>query len=120
MFHTSLSNQDRNNLIKDFNTNRDSTMVLVCSYSVNSAGMNLQGMCRNVHLFDTTSAESATAQAIGRVYRLSQVRMVRIYEYKVPDSFNIKQINRNIKKAIPGLVAELSSAIFHVNHSDEG
>ena len=64
VFHAHLTTIKRTQTTALFNESHDQCMVLVCSYSVNSAGMNLQHMCQNVHLFDTPLSEAITLQAI--------------------------------------------------------
>lgn len=78
-------------------------MVLVCSYYVSSADSNMQGLCRNSHQFDVPISDAYRSQPIGRVYRLGQTRIVEADDYVVRHSFNVRQIERNIKKAIPGM-----------------
>jgi hypothetical protein len=50
VFHSELNHFQRAKLIHEFTTNPSKTTVLVCSYYVNSAGSNLQGLCCHVHL----------------------------------------------------------------------
>lgn len=119
IFHAHLTNLERSELIKSFNESRTEVMVLVCSYSVNSAGLNLQHMCRNVHLFETALSEAIMMQAVGRVRRIGQQRIVKIYDYRVPKSFNERQAAKILEKSLPGLVAELNNTLFALNHSDK-
>ncbi|RHZ59614.1 hypothetical protein CDV55_101290 [Aspergillus turcosus] len=42
VFHASLGFSERASLINEFTTERDKCMVLICSYSVNAAGLSLQ------------------------------------------------------------------------------
>jgi hypothetical protein len=42
VFHAGLTSMERANLVKEFNESKNTAMVLVCSYLVNSAGLNLQ------------------------------------------------------------------------------
>jgi hypothetical protein len=51
VFHASLGFAERASLIYEFITERDKCVVLVCLYSVNAAGLNLQQLSWNVHLF---------------------------------------------------------------------
>ncbi|KAM5448074.1 hypothetical protein MaudCBS49596_005660, partial [Microsporum audouinii] len=120
VYHAALTTKERAELVREFCTSSTSAMVLVCSYSVNSAGMNLQAKCRNIHLFDTAMSEAITRQAIGRCARLGQTRIVKVYEYRVPRSFNIRQVTNNVQKAIPGMIAELNRGIFTVEGNDDG
>lgn len=45
VFHSELSIDQRHKLINRFTTKDDDAPVLVCSYQVNSAGVNLQAKC---------------------------------------------------------------------------
>src|SRR5947207_15342344 len=53
-------------------------------------------------------------QAIGRVRCLSQKCIVKIYNYTVLNSFNIKQLENNLIKMISDLVAELNDELFNI------
>jgi superfamily II DNA/RNA helicase len=67
VFHASLGFAERASLIYEFITERDKCVVLVCSYSVNAAGLNLQQLSWNVHLFSEGTLKSIVDQAISRV-----------------------------------------------------
>lgn len=99
-------------LIETFNSKPDECMVLVCLYGVGASGLNLQSMCRNVHLFDAARSQAAVDHAIGRTCRLGQSRSVLVHEYRLKKSFHDEMILRNRKKAQPGMVTDLSTAIF--------
>lgn len=112
VLHSGLSVSDRGVLIQRFTTLRDECMVLVCNYSIGSAGLNLQGLCRNVHIFNPGLSSSIADQAIGRVWRLGQERVVLVYEYRLAGTFNMELVERNKLKSIPGLVAEMSKNVY--------
>lgn len=114
VFHAELDGAERQDIIEEFTTQPVDAMILVCSYYVNSAGSNLQGMCRNVHLFDVPTSEAMLNQAVGGSRRLGQLKIVKVYEYIVEDSFNIKQLNNSMNKVIPTLVAELNSDFINL------
>jgi len=113
-----MSIKEREELVREFNEEPNKCMVLVCSYAVNSAGLNLQYRCRNTHLFDVPMSEAIVMQAVGRLRRLGQEKIVLVYEYRVPDSFNTRLIAKNVEKVIPGLIAELNRAEFSINVKD--
>ncbi|WEW58547.1 hypothetical protein PRK78_004015 [Emydomyces testavorans] len=119
VLHAGLSDSDQKTICRRFDRDRSSCPVLVCSYSVNPAGLNLQHLCQNVHLFDTAGSQSITEQAIGRVWRLGQVRQVKVYSYNVPDSFNSRQMQKMMEERIPGLIMELNRAILESNEGSE-
>ena len=87
--------------------------VLACSFFVNSTDSNLQALCRNCHLFDTPMSEALLGQAVGHNHPLGQQRVVKVYEYSITDSFNARQLRRNVRKA----VAEFATRMNEVNFS---
>ncbi|EGD97711.1 hypothetical protein TESG_05112 [Trichophyton tonsurans CBS 112818] len=115
-----LSVSEREHLVQAFTTDPERVMVLVCSYNVSSTGLNLQKLCRNVVIFSPPTSKASQDQAIGRVKRLGQTHVVHVYEIRVRDSFNIRQVITNITKAVPALVADLNSRIFHIEEADMG
>ena len=64
IFFADLSQREREEMVWFFMTDCTAINVLVCSYSVNSSGMNLQWLCHNVHLFETAMSEPVAMQAI--------------------------------------------------------
>ncbi|EZF68463.1 hypothetical protein A7C99_4982 [Trichophyton rubrum] len=111
---------EREHLVQAFTTDPERVMVLVCSYNVSSTGLNLQKLCRNVVIFSPPTSKASQDQAIGRVKRLGQTHVVHVYEIRVRDSFNIRQVISNITKAVPALVADLNSRAFHIEEADMG
>ncbi|PIG82055.1 hypothetical protein AARAC_000260 [Aspergillus arachidicola] len=71
VYHSGWNLTDRGKLIEKFNHSPSECMVLINSFSVNSAGLNLQNQCRNVHLFSPTTSKAS--------------RIVLVYEYIVED-----------------------------------
>jgi len=119
VLHAELKSNERQEMIHEFVTKPKNAMVLVCSFYINSSGSNLQALCRNVHLWDIPMSEALLMQAIGRVRRLGQKRIVKVYDYTVLNSFNIKQLENNLAKMIPGLVAELSDELFNITFNQD-
>lgn len=78
-------------------------MILIMSYMVNSATLNLQRFCRNVHLFSVDLARAIVKQAIGRVSKVDQTNTPQVLDYRVPDSFQVILTNRDTEKALPGI-----------------
>ncbi|GKZ61541.1 hypothetical protein AnigIFM49718_008260 [Aspergillus niger] len=111
MLHSNLDHKERNDMVNNFNTHRDSYMILIMSYLVNSAGLNLQRFCRNVHLFSVALARAIIEQAIGRVNRVGQTQVVQVFDYRVPDTFQISLNNRASQKALPGVLTDMSSSL---------
>lgn len=115
VFHAGLSVHECSVLIKQFTWDAASCSVLVCSYGVNAAGLNLQNMCQNIHLYSPRMSKSVVDQAIGRVSRLGQTQIVLVYEYQLDNKFNLMLVKWNKLKAIPGLVADMSCDEFLVD-----
>lgn len=113
VYHADLDANDREKLLHQLNNKEGAYTVLICSCYVGSAGSNLQRLCRNSHQFDVPMSESIRMQAIGRIHRLGQSKIVKVYDYVVDHSFNVRQIAKNIKKAIPGMAAQLSPEFFY-------
>lgn len=103
---------ERENLLDNFNLFADRCMVLICTYGINLTGVNLQAMCRNVHLFDAAMSQSVVDQAIGRVCRLGQSRTTLIYEYKLDKSCLTDIQSRSQIQAAPGLVTEIAREMY--------
>lgn len=72
---------------------------------MNGVGLNLQGKCWNVHLFDPAPSKDAQFLAIGRSYRLGSKHDVLVIEYFVQGSFNERVVNVQILRSLPGLMA---------------
>jgi hypothetical protein len=49
-------------------------------------------------------------QAIGRVRRLGQKSVVKISEYHLAKSFEIKQLSNNVSKVLPALAMQINNA----------
>jgi hypothetical protein len=110
--HAHLTQSQRDDLVENFNTKEDSHYVLICSYKVNAAGLNLQEKCRNVHLFTFGTSMAVTDQAIGRVIRIGQRDNVFIFEYRNMGFFHESICARNLQMAIPALFTSLNNDLF--------
>jgi hypothetical protein len=64
-------------------------------------------------------SEAILMQAIGRVRRLGQRRIVKIYDYSVKKTFNSRQINNNLAKVIPNMVAQLNNSLFKLSFNED-
>jgi hypothetical protein len=114
VYHADLSQCERDRMVQDFTTNPHGCMVLICSYYVNAAGSNLQPLCRNSHHFDIPTSESLLKQAIGRLKRCGQRKVVKIYKYIVSNSFNMLILGRALTKGLLDLAAMLNGDIFEM------
>jgi len=77
------------------------------TYSTSSAGLNLRKQCQNAHLFSPPTSHVVN-QAISRVCRLGQTKIILIYEYLTNNTFQYWLHRRGIAKALPGIITELS------------
>jgi len=89
VLHTKMNNFECHELIHEFTIDFEKVMVLICFYYVNFVGSNLQALCHNVHLWDIPFSKVILMQAIGRVRKLEQKKIVKIYNYTMKNSFNM-------------------------------
>jgi hypothetical protein len=53
-------------------------------------------------------------QAIGRVRRLGQKSVVKVYDYHLVKSFDIKQLSNNVSKVLPALAMQINNADWNL------
>ena len=113
--------QARREIINSFQHDNgpEGIQVLIGTYALGSAGINLQNLCRNVHLFDPPGSDAIGIQAVGRVRRIGQLREVKVFEYYVQGTVNEFQRWKNLQKALPGVLAQLNNRIFQGKESSE-
>jgi len=110
---STLDPSERQALQRDFNEPildpevRSDVEVLVASYYTNGVGLNLHHDCASCHLLDQPPSQAARQQAIGRTYRLGQKRTVEVVEYNLIKSFDINQLSRVTKRALPAAMSFL-------------
>jgi SNF2 family DNA or RNA helicase len=119
-YHAGLAQGVRDKLVEDFNGSGDTHHVLVCSYMVTAAGLNLQTRCRNVHLYSAAMSVSVIEQSIGRVVRVGQNFVVFIYDYRAMDSFHETMVARMHIKAMAGMLTELNDNMFSMEPTHAG
>lgn len=108
VFHASLDTSQRTQMINLFIHDTEKVRVLISSYSVNSAVLNLQNLCRNVHLLSPATSSAILDQAIGRICRFGQRHVVLVYDYQVQKTINTVILNRNNSKALPFIVMDMA------------
>ena len=91
---------------------QDLCIVLIYSYYINSMGSNMQVQCWNYYLFDLLLSDSLEIQAIRCILYLGQQSIVKMYSYIITDSFNVKQLIKNIEKALPEITTQLNMSLF--------
>ncbi|KAL1961924.1 hypothetical protein VTN77DRAFT_753 [Rasamsonia byssochlamydoides] len=45
--------------------------------------------------------------------------LMLVYEYRVQDSFNMRQVESSSMKAVAGIIAELNADVFEINVADD-
>jgi hypothetical protein len=107
-FLSTMSPKSRRDTVEAFNKSDDRCEVLICNYTSNSCGLNLQHKCHNVYIFDNSPSASAWHQAIGRTFRAGQPHTVYVCEVTTENTFSGYVLDKHIVKAIPGIVAFLN------------
>jgi hypothetical protein len=118
VFEIYMNISEHAELVRKFTENHDKFMILVCFYVMNSTDLNLQKLCRNIHLFNILINETALMQAISCIRCLEQIFMIKIYKYTVKKFFNIYQLTNNVFKSVSELVAELNHDVFMMKLSN--
>lgn len=67
MFASHLTTKQQADLVTEFTTSQDTTMILIGSYFMGSVGLNLQPLCWQVILFNSPPSQPMGLQAIGCV-----------------------------------------------------
>ena len=67
IFHAKLNHNEWQKLIKQFIIKFNECMMFICSYYVNSAKINLQRLCCNVHLYDMSISDTIIMQTVNWV-----------------------------------------------------
>lgn len=89
-------------IIYQFTLNTNSYHVLITNFYMNSAGLNLQVICQNIHLFSTDTFSSVIKQAFGRMCYLGQTKSYA----KVEGTFQVGLARKNQAKALLSLILE--------------
>jgi hypothetical protein len=113
-----LTVAERDTLVQSFQEKEDEVQILICSYSVSCAGLNLQALCRTVIEFELAPCEGVRQQMIGRVRRRGQTRWCRHICLTVKDSFNTQQTAMSLLKGLPALMTQLNLEIFGGSEAD--
>jgi hypothetical protein len=115
-YTSELQQSERAALVNSFTTDPSSCYVFIGGFNVGSVGLNLQLLCNHALDFDCAPNKGAQDQAIGRLRRLNQPHSVERFELSVYGSFQDRQIQNSIMKAIPGAMAELT---LNVNEEED-
>jgi hypothetical protein len=109
---------ERDALVHSFQEDKTKAQVLICSYSVSCAGLNLHKLCRTVIEFEPAPCEGVRQQMIGRVRRKGQQRWCRHICLAVKDSFNTRQTAMSLLKGLPALMTQLNLEVFGGSDAD--
>ena len=90
VLHTELKFNKHQKMIHEFVIKSKNIMILICSFYINFSEFNLQNLCYNIHFWNISMSEILLMQAIEHVRCLDQKHIVKIYNYIILNSFNIK------------------------------
>ncbi|CRG88522.1 putative ATP-dependent helicase C23E6,02 [Talaromyces islandicus] len=113
IFHAKLTMKEREQLIREF-TSEGGCMVLIISVAVNCFGLNLHGMCNEMHFYDIPMTKALLEQAIGRLRRFGQLWVVIVHIYVVKESWNMRQLAKADEKAMASVICDLNMNIFNM------
>ena len=118
VLHTELKFNECQKMIHEFVIKLKNVMILICSFYINFSEFNLQNFCCNVHFWNILMLKILLMQAIEHIRCFDQKCIIKIYNYTVLNSFNIKQLENNLIKMILDLVTELNDKLFNIifNH----
>ena len=116
-YTSKLSQAERTGLVNSFVNEPQASHVFIGGFNVGSVGSNLQLLCNHCLDFDAAPNKGAQDQAIGRLRRLNQLLSVERFELSVEGSFQSRQIQNSIMKAIPGAMAELTLNVNEVENT---
>ena len=120
LFASHLTDREKEDVKEAFNTPNRSGTVMIMSYKIGNVGLNLQKACHHVHLFDPPPNDPMAYQAVGRSRRFGNPSaVVWVWEYYLQKSFNDRILALNIRKALPGLMAELSKEMFRQSDTED-
>ena len=114
VLHTELKFNECQKMIHEFVIKSKNVMILICSFYINFFRFNLQNFCCNVHFWNISMSEILLMQAIEHIKYFDQKHIVKIYNYIILNSFNIKQFKNNLIKMISDLIAELNDELFNI------
>ncbi|OJD15815.1 hypothetical protein AJ78_03957 [Emergomyces pasteurianus Ep9510] len=92
-------------IIADFNNPESSLQALLVSLKTGSQGVNLQYDCWNIVFIDIPPNYSMLMQAIGRCYRLGQLRKQNVWILSGKNSFDRYLEGNLVAKLVPQVIA---------------
>jgi hypothetical protein len=103
-----LNMKERNDATSAFNKEKDKAMILIGTFDVGSAGLNLQYLCHYAVFFDSAPNRGMASQASGRLWRMNQKETVVQFEMTMDQTFQSYIVTHTLQRSLPGVMAELS------------
>jgi hypothetical protein len=119
--HSGMSTKRRQVVVDLFHNDENSPAVLICTYLINSFGLNLHGNCRNTLLFSPAPSQPVEQQAIGRIRRIGQRFPQRVWRLYLRQSWDEWVEGNALVKFLPMLMADMSNTMSTTgdNNSEE-
>lgn len=117
MVTSDLTEPERRKIIADFCKENRKGKVLILSYHISAAGLNLQSTCHLAEHFDTPYNQATREQADGRIRRLGQTHDCYSWAFGIKGTFNDTQLANFISKAMANNYSEMNPEIFDVEVS---
>jgi hypothetical protein len=117
---TDLRAGELNKILGDFNSSDGKIQVLICSYMVSCAGLNMQKYCRTSIEYEPPPNEPVRKQELGRVRRRGQQSTwIRHITLLTKDTLNTKQDSEAILKNLPNLLTQLNMDVWGNGEDEE-
>ena len=101
------------NFVIKFITASETIMILIESYSMNFISLNLQSLCWNIILFNSSSLQPIDLQIIDCIHWISNSQTIIIVaEFLLKKTFNNQVTQLNIKKIFSIFMTELNFFLF--------
>ncbi|KAI9826779.1 MAG: hypothetical protein M1826_006574 [Phylliscum demangeonii] len=117
-YHSGLGEEARVELIRKFHCEEVHGHILICSYAINSCGLNLHGLCRNTVLVEPAASLDVEIQAIGRIRRLGQTQEQRVFRLYLQKSWNEWQQANQRQKALGPLSSLLNGDLVELGEGE--
>lgn len=108
IYSSDVPQRKRNELLDNFNQHPDHPMVLLCGENMAAFGLNMQKKCHNNLPGDCPMSRQTRESLDGRLRRVGQENDALSYDISMRRTFNERQLQNNLGKAIPGLLSELN------------
>lgn len=107
-FHAGLNSEQRQDLERKFNDSASPPFCLVMSTTLSAIDLELQLDCSDQVIAGTTFSDSEERQAISRIYRIGQKRVVTTYKLLLEDTLMGVRGWDILKKKLPRLAAHIN------------